>query len=48
MLSRQGRLWRNELPDSEIYGFEILVLWEKEMDDEELIADKIRLFCDES
>jgi G:T-mismatch repair DNA endonuclease (very short patch repair protein) len=30
------------------HGFETLVLWEKEMDDERLIADKIRQFTSES
>ncbi len=29
------------------HGFETLVLWEKEMDDERLIVDKIRRFCGE-
>jgi hypothetical protein len=30
------------------HGYETLVLWEREMGDEQLIADKIRRFCGET
>lgn len=30
------------------HGFETLVLWEKEMDDESVVVDKIRRFCGEN
>jgi G:T-mismatch repair DNA endonuclease (very short patch repair protein) len=31
-----------------VHGYKTLVLWEKEMDDERLIADRIQRFCDEN